>query len=107
MAFQPGIVPVSVNKAGSPQKITFEPIPDQAVGTREVTLRATADSRLPVEFYVKYGPAEVEGNRLVLGAIPPRSRLPMKICVVAYQWGRMKGPPIQSAQSVEQTFSIE
>jgi hypothetical protein len=105
-AFQPGIVEIPANHEGAPQTITFEKISDQIVGAKEVPLRAAADSGLPVEFFVKYGPAEVKGNRLVLGAIPPRSRLPVKVCVVAYQWGRMKSPPVQAAKSVEQVFVV-
>ena len=105
-AFQPGKISVPANTEGRPQKITFQKIPDQIVGAKSILLKATSDANLPVEFFVKYGPAEVEGNRLVLGAIPPRSRFPVKVVVVAYQWGRMKSPPVQTATPVEQVFFI-
>lgn len=106
-AFQPGKIKVPANKEGRPQKITFQKIPNQVAGTRSILLEAASDADLPVEFFVKYGPAEVEGNRLVLGEVPPRGKLPIEVCVVAYQYGRMREPKVQAAQPVEQTFLVE
>jgi hypothetical protein len=50
---------------------------------------------LPVDYYVVAGPAEVN------------CRYPVKITVVAYQWGFAVQPLFQSADPVEQTFLIE
>ena len=77
---------------GTPQAITFPAIPDQQPGAKSVSLLATSDSGLPVDYYVVAGPAELDGRRLVLTEIPVSSRYPVKITVVAYQWGRTMEP---------------
>ena len=92
------------NTAGTPQRITFPKIEDVAPGTTDVPLKATSDSGLPVEYYVREGPAEVHGDHLTLTPVPPRAKLPVKLTVVAYQWGRGIDPPVQSAPPVEQTI---
>jgi hypothetical protein len=92
---------------GKAQTITFPKILNQRVGEDSIELRATSDSKLPVEYYVVSGPAEVEGHNLRITAIPVRSRYPVKVTVVAYQWGRTEGPIYQSATPVELTFQIE
>lgn len=94
------------NTKGKPQKIEFAPIPDQAVGAGPLELRATADSGLPVEFCVLAGPAEIEGRTLKFTRIPPRTQFPVKVTVIAYQWGRSIEPLTQSAEPVFQTFLI-
>ncbi len=94
------------NNAGRPQTITFPAIPDQASGTATVALHAQSDSGLPVEYYVAAGPAEMEGHTLRFTAIPPRSRFPVKVTVVAYQWGRSIAPLVQSAAEVAQSFLV-
>ncbi len=95
------------NTQGTPQKITFPAIPDQKAGAGPITLPATCDTGRPVEYLVLSGPAEVRGNMLTLTKIPPRSKFPVKVTVVAYQWGRSIPPLFQSATPVEQTFNIE
>jgi hypothetical protein len=97
---------IAPNKAGTAQKITFDDIPDQATGTKEVQLHAVSDSGLPVRFYVKVGPAEIHGDKLVFTPIPPRSKMPISVTVVAWQWGRSVEPAVQTAQPVEKTFRI-
>ncbi len=94
------------NKAGTAQQISFDKIADVAEGTAEIPLNATASSGLPVEFFVRNGPAQVRGKALKLSPIPPASKFPVKVTVVAYQWGRSIDPLVQSAQPVEQTFAI-
>jgi hypothetical protein len=94
------------NTVGTPQKISFPAIADQAAGTSAVTLKATADSGLPVEYYVLRGPAVVKGQELKFTPLPPRARYPVKVTVVAYQWGRSLAPQVQSAEPVEMTFSL-
>jgi pimeloyl-ACP methyl ester carboxylesterase len=105
-AVQPGQVTIPARLTqGKPQTITFPRILNQRAGEDSVELRATSDSKLPVEYYVVAGPAEVDGHTLRLTAIPVRSRYPVKVTVVAYQWGRT--PAYRSADPVEQTFLID
>jgi hypothetical protein len=94
------------NTAGEEQAIDFPKIPDQAEGTRTVTLSARASSGLPVQYYVVSGPAEIDGDTLTLTTIPPRSRYPVRVLVAAYQWGRAIDPKVQSAGPVVQEFFI-
>jgi len=53
---------------------------------------------------VKEGPAVVEGNNLIITGIPPRSKFPVKVVVVAWQYG--KTGEVNTAEPVEQTFYI-
>jgi len=105
-AVQPGEIRLQPRTAGRPQSITFEPIPDQVAGTRELPLRATSDAGLPVRFFVRAGPAVVHGDRLVFTEIPCRSRLPLTVTVAAWQWGRTAEPAVQTAPIVERSFRI-
>lgn len=91
---------------GAEQHITFPTIPDQKFGTKSVKLNATSDSGAKVYYYVREGPAEVEGDALKFTAIPPRSKNPIKVTVVAWQYGRSIEPKLKSADPVEQTFFI-
>jgi hypothetical protein len=118
-AVQPGRIqiPARLTK-GTPQVIHFPDIADQAAiikrqtgskqsdGANRVALMATSDSGLPVGYYVVSGPAVVEGNYLRLTKIPLRSKYPVKVTVVAYQWGRIVAPLYQSADPVTKTFYI-
>lgn len=94
------------NKDGAPQKITFAPLPDVRAGTPPIPLAATADSGLPVSFFVVAGPAVIRDGRLVLTRIPPRSKFPVEVTVAAWQWGRGTEPKIKMAEIVRQTFRI-
>ena len=94
------------NTEGAEQRITFPDIPDQAAGTPSVKLRATSDAGAEVRYYVREGPAELDGDTLKFTAIPPRGRLPIKVTVVAWQYGRAFEPRLRSAVPVEQTFSV-
>jgi len=69
-------------------------------------LHATSDAGLPVRFFVKAGPAEIHGDKLVFTPIPVKSRLPVTVTVVAWQWGRAAEPAIQTASMVERTFQL-
>ena len=75
------------NTEGKRQYILFPGIGDVKAGVESVTLRATSDCGLPVYYYVKEGPAEIDGNKLVFTPIPPRSKYPLKVTVVAWQYG--------------------
>ena len=89
---------------GRRQCILFPGIGDVKAGTESVTLDATSDCGLPVYYYVKEGPAEIRGNKVIFTKIPPRSRYPLKVTVVAWQYG-IAGK-VQTAEPVERTFFI-
>lgn len=92
------------NTTGKRQYILFPGIADVKAGMGSVTLNATADSGLPVYYYVKEGPAEISGNKVVFTAIPPRAKFPVKVTVVAWQHG-IAGK-YQAAQPEERIFFI-
>ena len=93
-------------KEGRPQHIDFKPLSDVPAGTESVTLEATSDSDLQVGFYAECGPVRVEGNRLVFEKLPPRTKYPVQVSVVAWQYGRTGKQPVQTAEPVRQTFYI-
>lgn len=93
-------------KEGEIQKINFPTIEDQKATTRFLSLKATSSAGLPVYYFVREGPAEMEGNILKLTDIPPRARYPVRITVVAWQYGRNIQPKVQSAIEVARSFFI-
>ena len=95
-----------VHNEGADQSITFSAIPDQKPGAAAIPLVAEADSGLPVSFYVREGPARVKNGKLHLSPLPPRAKLPLKVTVVAWQFGRGSDPKIKAAPSVERSFLI-
>jgi hypothetical protein len=94
------------NEEGADQTITFPVFADQKPDAAPIHLTATASSGLPVRYFVREGPAEVEGDILKFTSIPPRAILPIKVTVVGWQWGRSIEPRVKSAELVERTFSI-
>jgi hypothetical protein len=94
------------NPEGIGQQITFGSIPDVKKGTKTLPLVATASSGMPVYFYVQEGPAEVKDGKLVLTKVPPRSKFPVKVTVVAWQYGRSVQPKVKTAEPVVQNFYI-
>ncbi len=92
---------------GVPQKIKFEQIFDQPREVKTLNLVATSDSGLPVDFLVRQGPCDVRDGKLVFTEIPPRTKFPVKVTVVAWQYGHGGVAPVQSAAPVEQTFLIQ
>lgn len=94
------------NKEGIPQRIIFPKLSDVKASVKEKSLKGTADSGLPVYYYVKEGPAEIKRDKLVLTKIPPRAKFPVKVTVVAWQYGRSGEPKVQTAEAVEQSFYI-
>ena len=94
------------NKEGIPQSIIFPKLSDVKASVKEISLNGTADSGLPVYYYVKEGPAEIKGDKLALTKIPPRAKFPVKVTVVAWQYGRSGEPKVQTAEAVEQSFYI-
>lgn len=94
------------NKEGISHRIIFPKLSDVKASVKKISLNGTADSGLPVYYYVKEGPAEIKGDKLVLTKIPPRAKFPVKVTVVAWQYGRSGEPKVQTAEAVEQSFYI-
>lgn len=94
-----------VNKDGKEQKINFPEI-SLSGAKRSMRLQAVSDAGEPVSYYIKEGPAVLKDDVLYLTEIPPRSRYPVKITVVAWQYGRNFEPKLQSAMPVEQSFYL-
>ena len=94
------------NKLGSEQRITFPPIPGQRLATKSVKLKAKSDSGMPVHYFVREGPADMEVDVLRFLPIPPRAKFPVKVTVIAWQYGRSTEPGVQTAEPVEQAILI-
>lgn len=94
------------NQEGITQKIDFPAIPDQKRGGKPLQPGATSDAGLPVSYYVREGPAEIDGATLRFTKIPPRARFPVEVTIVSWQWGRSLDPKIKTAERVERSFSI-
>lgn len=94
------------NREGTPQTITFPEITDHAATTPRLNLGATSSSGLPVHYYVRSGPVSIEGDNLVFTALPPRTRYPVEVTVVAWQYGRSDEPCVQTAEPVVRTFQL-
>jgi len=92
---------------GEEQKIRFPEIPDQKAGTKLLALNGVSSAGVPVYYYVREGPAEVDGDVLKFTKIPPRTKFPVKLTVVAWQYGRTVEPKLKSAEPVERSFFIE
>lgn len=105
-AVQQAQMRLAKNTTGAEQHIGFAKIPDQPPGAKSLKLKATSDSGEKVYFYVLAGPAEIDGDTLKFTAIPPRSRFPIKVTVVAWQWGRSIEPKLKTADPVEQSFLL-
>ncbi|WP_216641604.1 hypothetical protein [Pedobacter ginsengisoli] len=95
-----------LNTAGRVQQLTFSAIPDQRENEKGIKLNASSDANVPVSFYVQDGPAEIVGDRLNLLKVPPGSRFPVKVTVVAWQYGNSNEPKLQTANPVINTFWI-
>jgi hypothetical protein len=91
---------------GKEQHISFPAINNQKEGTKTRQLNAVSDAGVPVYYYIEEGPAEIQGNKIVFTKIPPRAKYPVKITVVAWQYGRSVAPKLQTAAPVTQSFYI-
>jgi len=94
-----------MNKEGRPQTIDFGTIKDLKSGIKKIELHAKSSAGSKVAYYVKEGPAYLEDNVLYFTKIPPRTKFPVKVTVVAWQYG-IAGE-LQSAEPVEQSFYIQ
>lgn len=91
---------------GKEQTLTFEPIQGLKINGPPVPLKATSDADLPVEFYVACGPARIENGNVVVTELPARSKLPVEVKIVAWQFGRGIAPLVKSAKPVQQSVQI-
>ncbi len=103
---EPGQLTVVPNDKGLQQQINFTTIANVNTTKNAIQLNANSNANMPVSFFIKSGPAKIENNQLVFTKIPPKTKFPIKVTVVAYQWGRNTAPQIQTAQPVEQIFYI-
>jgi hypothetical protein len=95
------------NTSGEDQEIRFQEIKDQRAGARPIKLHARSSAKdAEVRFYIREGPAEIDGDTLKFTAIPPRAKYPVKVTVVAWQWGRSIEPKLKTAEPVTRVFSI-
>lgn len=92
------------NTEGMKQTITFNKIDYKK--QKFIALKASSDCGLPVNFYIKDGPAEIRNDRLFVTKIPPRSKYPVKVTVVAWQYGLTSEPKVRTAEQVERFFYI-
>ena len=76
------------------------------LGTASLKLHATSDAKVPVYFYVREGPAEIVGDTLKFTPVPPRAKFPVKVAVVAWQWGRSIEPKLKTAEPVERAILL-
>jgi hypothetical protein len=105
-AVQQAVMNIPRNTQGADQTIAFATILDQAPDAPPINLIASSSAGLPVHFFVREGPATIEGGTLKLQTLPPRAKFPVAVTIVAWQWGRASDPMIKSADAIEQTFSI-
>lgn len=95
------------NAQGADQAIDFPEIPDQKLGTKTVELKATSSANARISYSVLHGPAEIDGQTLRLTPPPPRSKFPISITVVAWQFGRATEPKLKTAAPVQRTFRLQ
>ena len=96
----------ATNNEGIEQKIHFPQLPNVSAGKTSLQLNAISNAGLPVQYYIKEGPAEMKDNRILFTPIPPRAKYPVKVTVVAWQYGRGVEPKVRSAEPATQTFYI-
>lgn len=101
---QQAMIRVPTFTEGAEQHITFPEIPDQKAGTKSIQLKATSDSGRKVYYYIREGPAEIEGDVLKFTKIPPRAKYPVKVTVVVWQLGSAGDPKLKTAAPVEREF---
>lgn len=92
------------NKEGELQTIDFPQLEDQENHVKAILLKAKSSRNAPVHYYVKSGPAYIDGDSLVFTAIPPKARYPVEVTVVAWQYG--KAGILQSAEPVMRKLLI-
>lgn len=96
----------SLLKEGTDQTINFSVIPDQKSDAKALKLQAVSSAGLPVYFYVLDGPAELDGTELKFTRIPPKTKFPVKVTVVAWQYGQSIEPKVKTAKPVIREFYL-
>jgi hypothetical protein len=94
------------NFEGRSQTITFPQLDNVKAGEKSLPLNASSSVNVPVRYYVREGPAVITGNKIAFTKIPPRSKFPVKVTIVAWQYGSSVEPRIRSAEPVVQSFYI-
>lgn len=97
--------------SGTAQTITFTQPADLLNGASTLNLSASTTGTATyagatVDFYVRQGPAKVSGSTLTFTSLPARTKFPVKVTVVATQYGRTIAPLLQTATPVTRTFWI-
>ena len=96
-------IPIA-NNDGKKQTITFPEIKNIKKNIDVIPLTAFSDSGLPIEYYIKEGPASIKDGNIIINRIPVKAAFPLKVTVVAWQYGK-KGD-YSSADPVENSFYI-
>ena len=99
-------LPASLGE-GKVQTITFAPLHDMTSKSDPIELKATSDSGLPVAYQTAYGPARIESGKLVIAELPARAKFPVKISVVAYQFGSGVEPKVRPAEPIAREFLLK
>lgn len=105
-SISPGQLVVNQNNKGLSQLITIDTLVTISQNVKHVKLKASSTSGMPVGFFVKAGPAVVKNDVLTISNIPPKTKFPVKVTVVAYQWGRNIEPFVKTAPFEERSFEI-
>lgn len=98
-------IPAKITE-GKDQTITFPPISNVKSGTTSVSLNAASDVHMPIHYFVREGPATIKDNTVTFTKIPPRSKFPVKVTIVAWQYGSIIEPKVKTAEQAEQSFYI-
>jgi hypothetical protein len=107
-AVQQSMLPIPRrNSEGTTQTVDFPPIADVQRGVKSFKLSATSSSGLPVGFFVREGPAEIDGDMLTFTAMPPHAKFPVHVTICGYQFGRTAPSKLQSAPPVFREFLIQ
>ena len=88
------------------QKITFPPLANAPKSTKRIKLTATSSSNLPVGYFVREGPAVIEGDELVVTQVPFSDPKPLAITIGAYQTGLWQPDGFKAAATVYQSLSL-
>jgi hypothetical protein len=99
-AVQQAVMTLEENRGGKSQVIDFpDPAPGGAImDMKGIRLDAKSDAGFQVRYFVREGPARIDGGRLIPLPVPPRTKFPVAVTVVAWQWGDAR---INSAVPVE------
>ena len=92
------------NTEGEDHEIDFPVAENVLTNDKAIPLKATSSKNLPVNYYVKYGPAYIKNDSIFKSKIPPRTKYPVKIVVVAWQYGIKD--IIKTAHPVEREFIV-